>query len=100
MGRTGSWFASGELPFLPDKVEVSYNDGSRDNQAIGVDWDFDESIVETPGVYTIIGDLILPDYVSEAGTTQTTLTLTVGDPQEPAWDVVVEASSRCIGTNA
>jgi hypothetical protein len=90
----------GELPYLPDKVEVSYNDGSRDNQAIGVDWDFDESIVDTPGVYTVVGDLILPDYVSEAGTTQTTLTLTVGDPvEEPVWDVVVQARTQCIGAN-
>ena len=70
----------GELPYLPTKVEVSYNDGSRDNQAIGVDWHFDENIVNTPGRYTIIGDLVLPDYVSEAGTTRTTLTLTVGEP--------------------
>lgn len=68
----------GELPYLPDKVAVSYNDGSRDNQAIGVDWNFDENIVRTPGRHTVVGDLILPDYVSEAGTTRTTLTLTVG----------------------
>ncbi|WP_233563311.1 discoidin domain-containing protein [Micromonospora musae] len=86
----------GELPYLPDKVEVSYNDGSRDNQAIGVDWNFDESIVDTPGRYTIIGDLILPEYVSEAGTTRTTLTLTVGDPA-PAWDVEVQAHTQCTG---
>jgi len=76
--------AVGELPYLPTKVEVSYNDGSRDNQAIGVDWHFDPEIVNTPGRYTILGDLVLPDYVSEAGTTQTTLTLTVGeDTQAP-----------------
>ncbi|TYB93042.1 hypothetical protein FXF53_28305, partial [Micromonospora sp. WP24] len=86
----------GELPYLPDRVEVSYNDGSRDNQAIGVDWNFDESIVDTPGRYTIIGDLILPEYVSEAGTTRTTLTLTVGDPA-PAWDVEVQARTQCTG---
>lgn len=67
----------GELPDLPDQVEVSYNDGSRDNQAIGVAWDFDESVVDTPGVYTFQGDLILPDYVSESGTIATTFTLTV-----------------------
>ncbi|WP_406080861.1 discoidin domain-containing protein [Micromonospora sp. NBC_00858] len=90
----------GELPYLPNKVEVSYNDGSRDNQAIGVDWDFDENIVNTPGRYTIIGDLILPYYVSEAGATRTTLTLTVGDPPEtPAWDVEVQARTQCTGTN-
>jgi hypothetical protein len=89
----------GELPYLPDKVEVSYNDGSRDNQAIGVDWDFDENIVDTPGRYTIVGDLILPDYVSEAGTTQTTLTLTVGGGG-PAWEVEVQARTQCVGTNA
>jgi hypothetical protein len=90
----------GELPYLPDKVEVSYNDGSRDNQAIGVDWDFDPSLVDTPGRYTIIGDLILPDYVSDAGTTQTTLTLTVGDPpDESIWDVDVQARTQCIGAN-
>ncbi|GIJ27374.1 carbohydrate-binding protein [Micromonospora qiuiae] len=90
----------GELPWLPEKVEVSYNDGSRDNQAIGVDWDFDENIVNTPGRYTVIGDLILPDYVSEAGATRTTLTLTVGDPPEtPMWDVEVQASTRCTGSN-
>ncbi|MDQ7904051.1 discoidin domain-containing protein [Phytohabitans sp. ZYX-F-186] len=88
----------GQQPYLPDKVEVSYNDGSRDNQAIGVDWRFDPSVVDTPGRYTVIGDLILPDYVSEAGTTQTTLTLTVGDP--PVWDVAVQARSQCTGSNA
>ncbi|MGI5152828.1 discoidin domain-containing protein [Plantactinospora sp. CA-294935] len=88
----------GELPYLPERVEVSYNDGSRDNQAIGVDWDFDESIVDTPGRYTVIGNLVLPDYVSEAGTTRTTLTLTVGDPpEEPAWDVRVQTRTQCIG---
>jgi Bacterial Ig-like domain (group 4) len=68
---------TGQLPYLPDKVAVSYNDGSRDNQAVGVEWNFDESVVDTPGTYTITGDLVLPDYVSPAGTTQTTLTLTV-----------------------
>jgi hypothetical protein len=90
----------GELPYLPDKVEVSYNDGSRDNQAIGVDWNFDENIVKTPGRHTVIGDLILPDYVSEAGATKTTLTLTVGDGgQTPTWDVEVQARTQCTGTN-
>ncbi len=69
----------GEQPWLPTKVLVSYNDGSRDNQAVGVEWDFDASVVETPGVYVVRGDLVLPDYVSTAGTTTTTLTLTVGD---------------------
>ena len=67
----------GEQPYLPTKVEVSYNDGSRDNQAIGVDWDFDPNVVNTPGVYTIIGDLILPEYVSSSGTIATKFTLTV-----------------------
>ncbi|MFI6761274.1 Ig-like domain-containing protein [Micromonospora sp. NPDC050417] len=91
----------GELPYLPNKVEVSYNDGSRDNQAIGVDWDFDESIVDTAGRYTIVGDLILPEYVGQAGATRTTLTLTVGDvPEPPTWDVEVQARTQCIGTNA
>ncbi|GAB3531243.1 Ig-like domain-containing protein [Phytohabitans suffuscus] len=90
----------GQLPYLPDRVEVSYNDGSRDNQAIGVDWQFDESVVDTEGRYTVVGNLILPDYVSEAGTTRTTLTLTVGDPpQAPAWDVTVTARTQCTGTN-
>ncbi|TMR93997.1 hypothetical protein EJK15_36440 [Nonomuraea basaltis] len=90
----------GELPYLPDKVEVSYNDGSRDNQAIGVNWRFDANIVKTPGRYTVIGDLILPDYVSEAGATRTTLTLTVGDGgSAPTWDVEVQARTQCTGTN-
>ena len=69
--------ATGSFPYLPDKIAVSYNDGSRDNQAVGVDWNFDGTVVETPGTYTIVGDLVLPDYVGTAGTTQTTLTLTV-----------------------
>ncbi|KXK61206.1 hypothetical protein AWW66_14855 [Micromonospora rosaria] len=91
----------GELPYLPDKVAVSYNDGSRDNQAIGVDWDFDEDLVRTPGRHTVIGDLVLPDYVSEAGATRTTLTLTVGDvPQTPTFDVEVQAHPRCVGPTA
>jgi hypothetical protein len=90
----------GELPHLPTKVLVSYNDGSRDNQAIGVDWDFDEEIVQTPGVYTIRGDLVLPSYVSTAGTIATTLTLTVlrapgvyGVTVTPADAVVPEGTS-------
>ena len=91
--------AVGEKPYLPDKVSVSYNDGSRDNQAIGVHWNFDENIVKTPGRYTVSGDLILPDYVSEAGTTKTTLTLVVGDGG-PAWDVEVQARTQCTGSNA
>jgi len=91
--------AVGEQPYLPDKVEVSYNDGSRDNQAVGVDWDFDATIVNTPGRYTVIGDLIRPDYVGDAGATRTTLTLTVGDGG-PAWDVEVLARSQCVGANA
>jgi len=70
----------GEQPYLPSTVLVSYNDGSRDNQAVGVDWHFDPSVVDTVGVYTVVGDLVLPDYVSSSGTTQTTLTLTVGEP--------------------
>lgn len=86
----------GELPVLPERVEVSYNDGSRDNQAIGVDWNFDESIVDRPGVYTIRGNLVLPSYVSTAGTTSTTLKLTVGDgiPTGPA--VTATATTRCV----
>src|SRR5690606_21864540 len=85
----------GELPYLPTRVEVSYNDGSRDNQAIGVEWDFDPAVVQRPGTYEIVGDLVLPWYVSSAGTTQTTLTLTVvGDA--PALAVDVEADTRCV----
>ncbi|MGJ7440643.1 galactose-binding domain-containing protein [Aquipuribacter sp. MA13-6] len=67
----------GELPDLPERVLVSYNDGSRDNQAIGVDWDLDPEVVQTPGTYVVEGDLVLPFYVSTAGTIATTLTLTV-----------------------
>ncbi|WP_241774128.1 Ig-like domain-containing protein [Micromonospora haikouensis] len=91
----------GELPYLPTKVEVSYNDGSRDNQAVGVRWNFDRAIVDKAGRYTVIGDLILPPYVSQAGTTRTTLTLTVGDPgQIPTWDVQVQARTQCTGARA
>lgn len=87
----------GEQPHLPTRVEVSYNDGSRDNQAIGVEWDFDPAIVQTPGTYEIVGTLVLPWYVSPAGTTATTLTLTVvGDAPEPAFDVDVEVAMRCV----
>lgn len=86
----------GEQPWLPTKVEVSYNDGSRDNQAIGVEWDYDESVVDQPGVYVIQGDLVLPDYVSTAGTTTTTLTLTVGDGVPVGPQVSVTAETRCL----
>ncbi|MDY0908607.1 Ig-like domain-containing protein [Microbacterium sp. CFBP9034] len=86
----------GEQPWLPERVQVSYNDGSRDNRAIGVEWDYDESLVDEPGVYTIRGELVLPSYVSTAGTTSTTLTLTVGDgvPVGPA--VSATATTRCV----
>ena len=92
--------AVGEQPWLPARVAVSYNDGSRDNRAIGVEWDYDESIVDQPGVYTIRGELILPEYVSSAGTTSTTLTLTVGDggPTGPA--VTSTATTRCAAGKA
>lgn len=71
--------AVGELPYLPRTVLVSYNDGSRDNQAVAVEWDFDESVVQEPGTTEVHGDLVLPDYVSESGATSTTFTLTVTD---------------------
>ena len=86
----------GEQPVLPTRVAVSYNDGSRDNQAIGVEWDFDEEIVDTPGVYEIRGDLVLPDYVSAAGTVATTLTLTVKAPPSVESVAVVPASQRAL----
>ncbi|MBD8080023.1 discoidin domain-containing protein [Cellulosimicrobium arenosum] len=86
----------GEQPWLPTTVEVSYNDGSRDNQAIGVEWDYDESVVETAGVYVIRGDLVLPDYVSSSGTTTTTLTLTVGDGVPAGPEVSATAQTRCL----
>jgi len=86
----------GEEPWLPTRVLVSYNDGSRDNQAIGVEWEYDPAIVNQPGVHVITGRLVLPWYVSEAGTTATTFTLTVlRDPaQGPA--LTVEATGRCL----
>ncbi|MFC8922849.1 discoidin domain-containing protein [Cellulosimicrobium sp. NPDC057127] len=86
----------GEQPWLPTTVEVSYNDGSRDNQAIGVEWDYDASVVEQPGVHVIQGDLVLPDYVSTAGTTSTTLTLTVGDGVPTGPEVSLTAETRCL----
>lgn len=87
----------GEEPYLPERVEVSYNDGSRDNQAVGVEWDFDPSVVDEPGTYEIVGELVLPWYVSSAGTTATTLMLQVvgEDPEVPELDVSLEASARC-----
>ncbi|WP_231980549.1 Ig-like domain-containing protein [Tessaracoccus coleopterorum] len=69
--------AVGEQPKLPTHVLVSYNDGSKDNQAVGVEWDYDETLVEEAGVYTLQGALQLPWYVSSAGTVATTLKLTV-----------------------
>ncbi|MFI5909895.1 discoidin domain-containing protein [Dactylosporangium sp. NPDC051541] len=91
--------AVNELPYLPDKVEVSYNDGSRDNQAIGVQWAFDPNSVRQPGRVTVQGTLVLPDYVSTAGTTKTTLALTVGDGG-PAWQVQATARTQCIAGKA
>jgi len=86
----------GEQPVLPTRVLVSYNDGSRDNQAIGVDWEYDESVVDTAGVYTITGKLVLPSYVGTAGTTSTTLTLTVGDPAPAGPRFTVSTDARCV----
>ncbi|WP_205791338.1 discoidin domain-containing protein [Microbacterium sulfonylureivorans] len=86
----------GEQPWLPERVLVSYNDGSRDNRAIGVEWDYDESVVDRPGVYTIRGELVLPSYVSTAGTTSTVLTLTVGDGVSPGPLVSATATTRCV----
>lgn len=88
--------AVGEQPWLPQRVAVSYNDGSRDNRSIGVEWDFDESIVNTPGVYTVRGELVLPPYVGTAGATSTTLTLTVGDGVAPGPKVAATADLRCV----
>ncbi|WP_240658577.1 galactose-binding domain-containing protein [Microbacterium sp. CPCC 204701] len=86
----------GELPWLPERVAVSYNDGSRDNRAIGVEWDFDESVVDTAGVYEIRGELVLPPYVGTAGATSTTLTLTVGDGVPPGPQITATAEPRCV----
>ncbi|MFC7650166.1 Ig-like domain-containing protein [Streptosporangium lutulentum] len=89
----------GEQPYLPTKVEVSYNDGSRDNQAVGVNWRFDPDTVDTAGTYTVVGDLVLPPYVSEASTIRTTLTLTVGEGG-PVWKTNAQARSQCTGGGA
>lgn len=86
----------GELPYLPTKVAVSYNDGSRDNQAIGVEWAFDDAVMPTAGVYVIRGDLILPEYVSTAGVTSTTLTLTFLGSDTTAPVVSVSASPELV----
>ncbi len=87
----------GQEPYLPERVEVSYNDGSRDNQAVGVEWDFDPAVVEEVGTYEIVGELVLPWYVSPAGTTATTLTLNVveEEPEVPELDVRLQADARC-----
>ncbi|WP_170990772.1 discoidin domain-containing protein [Herbidospora galbida] len=88
----------GEQPVLPTKVSVSYNDGSRDNQAIGVNWRYNPEVVNTDGTYTIIGDLVLPSYVSQAGTTQTTLKLVVGEGG-PRFATTVTPKTQCTGMN-
>lgn len=95
----------GEQPHLPTRVEVSYNDGSRDNQAIGVEWDLDEAVLQEAGTYEIHGDLVLPWYVSTAGTTATTLTLTVVEDGEepdptPTLDVAISTDLRCVAGRA
>ena len=83
--------ATGELPFLPETVEVSYNDGSWDNQAIAVDWDFNPAVVNTPGVYEIFGDVTVPWYVGTT-TAQAKITLTVtGEVIEDTTPPVVTA---------
>lgn len=92
----------GEEPYLPKTVEVSYNDGSKDNQAVGVDWDYDPEVIETPGTYEIDGELDLPWYVSDSGTTGTSLTLTViedDDGDDPQIDASLEVDTRCVAGN-
>lgn len=88
--------AVGQVPTLPTKVEVSFNDGSRDNQAVGVNWNFDPAVVNTEGRYVITGDLVLPSYISSAGTRTTILTLTVGNP--PAASVTSVAVTPATAT--
>jgi len=78
--------AVGEQPYLPDTVAVFYNDGSWDNQAIGVEWDYDPELTETAGTYQVFGDVVVPWYVG-ATTARALLTLTVGEP-EPRGDIV------------
>ncbi len=87
--------AVGETPWFPKTALVSYNDGSRDNQAVGIDWKFDPSVIERDGVYTIVGDLILPDYVGTAGTTSTIMVLTVGEGVSES-PVKVVGTTRCV----
>ncbi|QTV80397.1 LamG-like jellyroll fold domain-containing protein [Microbacterium sp. NIBRBAC000506063] len=69
----------GEEATLPRFAEVLYSDGSRDNRSIVVDWDFDEEIVNTPGVHIIEGTLLRPPFVNAEGKISTTLQLTVGE---------------------
>src|SRR5690606_37862241 len=82
---------TGELPFLPETVEVFYNDGSWDNQAITENWDFDPGVVNTPGLYEISCDVTVPWYVG-ATPAQAKLTLTVtGEVIEDTTPPVVTA---------
>ena len=76
----------GEQPYLPSKATVFYNDGSWDNQVHEITWDYDPSVVDTPGVYTILGDVSVPWYVG-ATEAKAQLTLTVGDVV-PRGDIV------------
>ena len=76
----------GEQPYLPSKVAVFYNDGSWDNQAHEVEWDYDPSVVDTPGTYTILGDVSVPWYVG-ATEAKAVLTLAVGE-EVPRGDIV------------
>ncbi len=79
----------GEQPYLPETVQVFYNDGSWDNQAIGVEWDYDPAITEEAGSYTVYGDVVVPWYVGPT-TAQAVLNLVVGEPV-PRGDIVSAA---------
>ena len=57
----------GEQPYLPTRWLVSYNDGSRDNQADRRRVGLRRVRRRHAGRVHVTGDLVLPDYVSEAG---------------------------------
>ncbi|MDR1824719.1 MAG: FG-GAP-like repeat-containing protein [Bifidobacteriaceae bacterium] len=87
----------GTEPDLPENLSVFFNDGSADNDCIGVTWDYDPAVVNTVGVYHIPGHYTLPDWISETNQPDVFFDLTVEGPEVLSVDVTPVAPTVVAG---
>ncbi|MDR1798404.1 MAG: discoidin domain-containing protein, partial [Bifidobacteriaceae bacterium] len=89
----------GTQPTLPTHLSLFFNDGSADNDCVGVTWDYNPSVVNTVGVYQIHGTYTLPDWISPTNQPEVIFTLTVEGPEVLSVEVAPATATVAAGAS-